>query len=148
MTTDSADSPPPPATSPAERSWTGERVEIRVVGDGWTEATARSLLDSLDSHLDRIDPILVHWGATKSPQRLVIEEGKPDDSSNWETGWVYLAEGRLDALRKIAELLYTAEMARSVTYNASPVVLAAFIYLLFMWPLVRLVSRMEHRVAQ
>lgn len=99
----SAESPPPPVTSPAERSWTGERVEIRIVGDAWPEATARSLLDSLDSHLDRIDPILVHWGATKSPQRLVIEEGKPDDSSNWETGWVHLAEGRLDALRKIVE---------------------------------------------
>ena len=54
----------------------------------------------------------------------------------------------LASVVSFAELLYTAEMARSVTYNASPVVLAAFIYLLFMWPLVRLVSRMEHRVAQ
>ncbi|MCZ8183344.1 MAG: amino acid ABC transporter permease [Beijerinckiaceae bacterium] len=54
----------------------------------------------------------------------------------------------LASVVSFAELLYTAEMARSVTYNASPIVLAAFIYLLFMWPLVRLVSRMEHRVAQ
>lgn len=54
----------------------------------------------------------------------------------------------LASVVSFAELLYTAEMARSVTYNASPVVLAAFIYLLFMWPLVRLVSRMEHKVAQ
>ncbi|MCZ8374450.1 MAG: amino acid ABC transporter permease [Beijerinckiaceae bacterium] len=54
----------------------------------------------------------------------------------------------LASVVSFAELLYTAEMARSVTYNASPIVLAAFIYLLFMWPLVRLVSRLEHRVAQ
>lgn len=54
----------------------------------------------------------------------------------------------LASVVSFAELLYTAEMARSVTYNASPIVLAALIYLLFMWPLVRLVSRMEHRVAQ
>ncbi|MGL4637157.1 MAG: amino acid ABC transporter permease [Beijerinckiaceae bacterium] len=58
---------------------------------------------------------------------------------------------KLTALASVvsfAELLYTADMARSVTYNASPIVLAAIIYLAFMWPLVRLVSRLEHRVAQ
>lgn len=54
----------------------------------------------------------------------------------------------LASVVSFAELLYTAEMARSVTYNASPIVLAAFIYLVFMWPLVRLVSRLEHKVAQ
>lgn len=54
----------------------------------------------------------------------------------------------LASVVSFAELLYTAEMARSVTYNASPIVLAALIYLLFMWPLVRLVSRLEHPVAR
>jgi polar amino acid transport system permease protein len=48
----------------------------------------------------------------------------------------------------LPELLHSAEMARSVTYNASPVVLAAGIYLLMLWPFVRLMSRLEHRVAQ
>ncbi len=43
------------------------------------------------------------------------------------------------------ELLYSADMARSVTYNSSPIVLAALIYLLFLWPAVRLLSRLEHR---
>jgi polar amino acid transport system permease protein len=54
----------------------------------------------------------------------------------------------LASVVSFAELLYTAEMARSVTYNASPIVLAALIYLLFLWPMVRLVSRLEHKVAQ
>jgi polar amino acid transport system permease protein len=45
------------------------------------------------------------------------------------------------------ELLYAADMARSVTFNASPIVLAALIYLAILWPVVRLVSRLEHRVA-
>lgn len=45
------------------------------------------------------------------------------------------------------ELLYSADMARSVTYNASPIVLAAAIYLLMLWPVVRLLSRLEHRLA-
>ena len=41
------------------------------------------------------------------------------------------------------ELLYSADMARSLTFNASPIVLAAAIYLVMLWPLVRLVSRLE-----
>lgn len=45
------------------------------------------------------------------------------------------------------ELLYSADMARSLTFNSSPVVLAALMYLAFLWPLVRLVSRLERRVA-
>ena len=46
----------------------------------------------------------------------------------------------------LPEMLYSADMARSLTYNASPIVLAAAIYLALLWPIVRLVSRMEHRV--
>jgi polar amino acid transport system permease protein len=45
------------------------------------------------------------------------------------------------------ELLYAADMARSVTFNTSPIVLAALIYLVILWPVVRLMSRLEHRVA-
>jgi polar amino acid transport system permease protein len=47
----------------------------------------------------------------------------------------------LASVVSLAEILYSAEMARSVTYNASPLVLAAGVYLVFLWPLVRLVSR-------
>ncbi len=46
------------------------------------------------------------------------------------------------------ELLYSADMARSLTYNPSPIVLAAAIYLALLWPCVRLLSRMEHRVGR
>ena len=46
------------------------------------------------------------------------------------------------------ELLYSADMARSLTYNPSPIVLAAAIYLALLWPCVRLLSRMEHKVAR
>ena len=56
---------------------------------------------------------------------------------------------KLTALASVvsfAELLYSADMARAVTYNASPITMAAIIYLVLMLPLVRLVSRLEHRV--
>ncbi|MEQ8334239.1 amino acid ABC transporter permease [Nisaea sp.] len=46
------------------------------------------------------------------------------------------------------ELLYSADMARSLTYNSSPLVMAAAMYLVILWPIVRLLSRMEHRVGQ
>jgi len=47
----------------------------------------------------------------------------------------------------MTELLYSADMARSVTFNSSPIVLAAAIYLVMLWPIVRLISRLERRVA-
>jgi polar amino acid transport system permease protein len=47
----------------------------------------------------------------------------------------------------LPELLYSAEMARSVTFNTSPIVLAAGLYLVMLWPIVRLVSRLERRIA-
>lgn len=56
---------------------------------------------------------------------------------------------KLTALASVvsfSELLYSADMARSVTFNATPIVMAAGLYLVIMWPLVRLVSRLEHRL--
>ena len=47
----------------------------------------------------------------------------------------------------LPELLYSADMARSVTFNNSPLVLAAAHYLIILWPMVRLVSRLERRIA-
>jgi polar amino acid transport system permease protein len=44
------------------------------------------------------------------------------------------------------ELLHAADLARSLTYNSSPLVLAAVIYLVLLWPAVRLVRRMEHKL--
>jgi polar amino acid transport system permease protein len=46
----------------------------------------------------------------------------------------------------LPEMLYSADMARSVTYNPSPIVLAALIYLVLLWPVVRFMSRLEHRL--
>lgn len=51
----------------------------------------------------------------------------------------------LASVVSLAEILYAANMARSVTYNASPLVLAAVVYLILIWPMVRLVSRFERR---
>ena len=47
----------------------------------------------------------------------------------------------------LPELLYSADMARSLTYNSSPLVFAAIIYLILLWPMVRLLSGLEHRLS-
>lgn len=46
----------------------------------------------------------------------------------------------------LPELLYAARSAQSITYNASPIVLAGLLYLILLLPLVRLLSRFEHRM--
>lgn len=53
----------------------------------------------------------------------------------------------LASVVSLGELLYAANMARSVTYNPSPLVLAAVIYLLILWPVVRFVSRYNKTIA-
>ena len=45
----------------------------------------------------------------------------------------------------LPELLFQARQAQSVTYNATPIVAAAVIYFLLLWPLVRVLSRLENR---
>ena len=54
----------------------------------------------------------------------------------------------LASVVSMPEMLYSADMARSLTFNASPIVLAAAIYLAILWPAVRLVSRLEHAVSR
>ena len=46
----------------------------------------------------------------------------------------------------LPELLYAARSAQSVTYNPSPIVLAAVVYFVLLWPGVRVLRRLEHRM--
>ena len=45
----------------------------------------------------------------------------------------------------IPELLNAARNAQALTYNPTPIVLAAFMYLAILWPLVRVIGRLEHK---
>jgi polar amino acid transport system permease protein len=51
----------------------------------------------------------------------------------------------LGSVVAVPELLFQARQAQSVTFNATPIVMAAVIYFLILWPLVRLLSRLENR---
>jgi polar amino acid transport system permease protein len=52
----------------------------------------------------------------------------------------------LASVISVPELLHAANLARSLTYNSSPLILASIIYLIFLLPLVRLIARLEHRL--
>jgi polar amino acid transport system permease protein len=51
----------------------------------------------------------------------------------------------LGSVVAVPELLYQARQAQSVTYNPTPIVMAAVIYFLILWPMVRVLSRLENR---
>ena len=53
----------------------------------------------------------------------------------------------LASVVSLGELLHAADLARSVTYNASPLTLAAGVYLVLLWPVVRLLSRYQRCIA-
>ena len=107
------------------------RAGIESVGHGQTEASRSTGM----SRLQTLRYVIV-------PQ--AIRNVLPDLVSNT------LEVAKLTSLASVValpEMLYSADMARSVTFNPSPIVLAAGFYLLLLWPMVRLLSRLEHRAA-
>src|SRR5258706_5325609 len=51
----------------------------------------------------------------------------------------------LGSVVAMPELLFQARQAQSLTYNPTPIVVAALIYFVMLWPLVRLLTRLENR---
>lgn len=106
------------------------RAGILSVGTGQNEAARSTGLSSLQS---------LRYVVLPQAVRNVL----PDLLSN-TVEVVKLTS--LASVVSLGELLYSADMARSLTYNASPIVLAALIYLAILWPFVRLVSHFERRL--
>jgi polar amino acid transport system permease protein len=49
------------------------------------------------------------------------------------------------AVVALPELLFQARQAQSVTFNATPIMAAAVAYFILLWPVVRLLSKLENR---
>jgi polar amino acid transport system permease protein len=45
----------------------------------------------------------------------------------------------------LQELLRSAQIAQGLSYNPTPLVVAALVYFIMFWPFVRIVSRMQKR---
>jgi polar amino acid transport system permease protein len=113
-------------------SYYGEifRAGIESVGSGQSEAARSTGLTRLQTMIHVVLP-------------QAVRNVAPDLISNT------LEVVKLTSLASVValpELLYAARQAQSITYNASPVVLAAIFYFLLLWPVVRLLSRLEHRM--
>jgi polar amino acid transport system permease protein len=105
------------------------RAGLESVGRGQREAAASTGLGEMTT--------LVHIVIPQAVRNVL-----PDLISN-TVEVVKLTS--LASVVAIPELLYNADMARAATYNATPMVLAALIYLALLWPVVRLLSRLEHK---
>ncbi len=105
------------------------RAGIESIPRGQTEAARSTGLSALET---------MFWVVLPQGLRNVL----PDLVSNT------LEVVKLTSIASVValpELLYQARQAQSVTYNPSPIVAAAVIYFLLLWPMVRLLSRLEHR---
>lgn len=113
-------------------SYYGEiiRAGIESIGRGQTEAARSTGLGKLQT---------LAWVVLPQAVRNVA----PDLIGNT------LEVCKLTSLASVValpELLYAARQAQSVTYNPTPIVVAALFYLALLWPMVRLLSRLEHRM--
>ena len=107
------------------------RAGIESIGKGQTEAARSTGLSLFQTMLYVILPQAV---------RNVL----PDLISNT------IEVVKLTSLASVValpELLYSSDMARSISYNASPIVMAAIIYLIILWPSVRILSLFEQKLA-
>jgi len=107
------------------------RAGIQSVPKGQTEASQASGLSKTQT--------LVHVVLPQAVRNVL-----PDLLSNTVE---VVKMTSLASVVSLSELLYSANMARSVTYNSSPLILAALIYLIILWPLVRLISRYQRGIA-
>ncbi len=107
------------------------RAGIQSVGTGQTEAARSTGLTAPQT--------LIHVVLPQAVRNVL-----PDLLSN-TIEVVKLTS--LASVVSLGEMLHAADMARSVTYNASPIVLAGLVYLLLLWPFVRLVSRLGRGLA-
>lgn len=112
-------------------SYFGEifRAGLESVGRGQSDAARSTGLDGAQA--------LVHVVLPQAVRNVL-----PDLLSNCVEAVKLTSIASVVAL---PEVLYSADMARSLTYNASPLVLAGALYLVLLWPLVRLVSSFGSR---
>ncbi len=113
-------------------SYYGEifRAGIESVGRGQWEAARSTGLDALRTMAYVILP-------------QAARNMAPDLTSNTLEVIKFTALASVVAL---PELLRMGRVAQGITYNPTPLIVVALIYLAMLWPLVRLLSRMERRM--
>ena len=83
--------------------------------------------------------------AYRKYEELKVKEGLADYADLISNTLEVVKLTSIASVVALPELLFQARQAQSVTYNASPIVAAAIIYFILLWPVVRLLSRLENK---
>lgn len=96
---------------------TGQREAARSTGLSWAQSTAY----------------------------VVMPQGTRNVLPDLVSNTVELAkQTSIASVVALQELLRSAQIAQGLTYNATPLVVAALVYFMLFWPFVRLISRMQN----
>ena len=125
-----------------------ERELVFVIGpSGSGKSTLLRCLNRLEEPssgsvvVDGIDMLDPRTDINHARQRI----GMVFQSFNLYPHMTALGNVTLGSVVAVPELLYQARQAQSLTYNSTPLMVAAIIYFLMLWPVVRLLSRLENR---
>lgn len=83
---------------------------------------------------------------TQSLISVIIPQGTRNVLPDLITNFLELAkQTSLASVVGLQELLRNAQIAQGLTYNPTPLIAAALIYFLLLWPFVRIISRMQRQ---
>ncbi|MBI4182482.1 MAG: amino acid ABC transporter permease [Proteobacteria bacterium] len=86
-------------------------------------------------------------GALQTMIHVIVPQATRNVLPDLTTNTLELIKGTsLASVVALPEMLSLARVAMGVTFNPTPLIAAAAIYLVLLWPLVRLLSRMERRM--
>ena len=81
----------------------------------------------------------------KSMIHVVVPQGTRNVLPDLISNTVELAkQTSIASVVALQELLRGAQIAQGLTYNTTPLVVAALIYFIIFWPFVRLISRLQN----
>ena len=113
-------------------SYYGEimRAGIESIPEGQMEAARSTGLNRMQSMISVVLP-------------QAVRNVAPDLTSNTLE---LIKATSIASVVALPELLRMGRVAQGLVYNATPLIAAALIYLIMLWPLVRLLSRLERRM--
>lgn len=86
------------------------------------------------------------WG--QSTAYVVMPQGVRNVLPDLVSNTVELAkQTSIASVVALQELLRSAQIAQGLTYNATPLVVAALVYFILFWPFVRMISRLQNNPA-
>lgn len=125
--------------------FTSAALGLSLVLSAFSAEVFRSGIESVPrGQFEASSALGLHWGQTMLkvvlPQALRV--ALAPTTSNWVS---VVKDTSLASVVAIPELLKQATDAQALTANPTPILAASLIYLIFLWPMVRLIGHIETR---